>query len=96
MENKELFGILKNHKEELRRKYHISKIGIFGSYARGEETAESDIDILVEYEKSPGFFEFLDLEESLEKILNKKIDLVTKPALKEIIKNEILDEVIYV
>jgi len=89
---------LKDHKKELQEKYFIKKIGIFGSYVRGEEKADSDIDILVEFEKdrTPGFFKFLDLEDELEKLFNKKIDLVTNNALKDVIKDSILQEVFYI
>jgi len=92
----EVINVLKKYKTELYKKYNIKTLGIFGSYARGEENPESDIDILVEYEITPGFFKFIDLEDELSKIFNRKIDLVTKPALKELIKDDILKEVIYI
>lgn len=96
MPNQEIINKLKEHKEELCKKYNIASIGIFGSYARGEETDDSDVDILVEYDITPGFFEFLDLEDELNNIFRKKVDLVTKPALKHLIKGHILNEVVYI
>lgn len=80
----------------LRRKYHIKNLGIFGSVARGEDLPTSDIDILVEFEATPSFFEFIELENYLSERLGKKVDLVTKKALKPTIKEEILREISYV
>lgn len=80
----------------LRDKYFVKDIGIFGSVARGEQTAESDIDILVEFSEPVGFFAFLDLENFLSGTLGKKVDLVTKRALKPAVKNQILKDAIYV
>lgn len=76
--------ILKEHKEDLRKKYGVKEIGIFGSYARGEQKGTSDIDILVEFEneESIGGFEFIslmnDLEDHLRKILGIKPHLASK------------------
>ncbi|MCG2717229.1 MAG: nucleotidyltransferase family protein [Nanoarchaeota archaeon] len=76
--------------------YNVKKIGIFGSVVRGQQKRCSDIDILIELSKPMGFFEFLELEDFLSKILKKKVDLVTKNALKPVMKKDILKEVIYV
>jgi|SRR3989344_837515 len=80
----------------LEKEYHVKNIGIFGSFARGDNKKTSDIDILVEFSEPVGFFKFLELEEFLSKILHRKVDLTTKKALKEIIKEEILKETVYV
>jgi len=87
--------ILKKHKEFLREKFYVKKIGVFGSYSRGEETPESDIDVLVEFFEPLGW-EFFDLKEYLEEILAKKVDLVTKNAIRPKMKEKILNDVIYV
>jgi len=81
-------------KPVLKDKFHVKKIGLFGSYARGEQTDESDIDILVEFSKPVGF-EFIELKFFLEDLLDKKVDLVTPNALKLQIKERIMKEVIY-
>ena len=88
--------ILKQNKEELKDKYKIKKIGVFGSYVRGEEKKRSDIDILVEFSEPVGLFEFMDMEEYLEKLLGVKVDLVSKKALKPRIGQHILKEVVYI
>jgi len=88
--------ILLAHRQELRKKYGVKEIGIFGSYARKENRKDSDIDILVEIEKPMGFFTFIKLERYLSELLGAKVDLVTKNALKPYIGQRILAEVIYV
>ena len=85
---------LKGFKPVLREKFKVKEIGLFGSYVRGEESAESDIDILVEFSEPIGW-EFIDLVEFLEKILGRKVDLVTIGALKPQLKEKILKEVVY-
>lgn len=65
--------------------------GIFGSYARGESTPESDIDILVRFSKPKGFFSLVSLERKLSDTLKKKVDLVTEKSLSPYFRNEVLD-----
>ena len=77
------------------KKHGIKKAGIFGSYARGEQKKNSELDILVEFEEAPGLFKFLELEERLKTILKVKVDLVMKSALKPRIGKRILSEVVY-
>jgi len=91
----EIKNILAEHRGELRQKYKVKKIGVFGSFVRGEQRKRSDIDLLVEFEETPSLFEFMDLEEYLSKILGLKVDLVTKDALKPRIGEQILREVVY-
>lgn len=81
----------------LERRFQIQSIGVFGSFARGEQTSKSDIDILVEFKKANtiDLFDFMKLEEFLSQELGIKVDLVTKKALKPLIKDEILRETIY-
>ena len=88
--------ILKGLRPELHQKYHVKSIGIFGSLVRGEETGESDVDILVEFEQPVGFFRFLELEEFLGEKLGRKVDLVSKKALKPRIGRHILEELVAV
>ena len=85
--------ILTEHKSRLFEDYHVEFIGIFGSYANGKALEGSDVDILVEFSKPPDMFKFLQLEEHLTLLLGIKVDLVTKKALKPLIRNAILKEV---
>lgn len=91
----EIKNILTAHRDTLEKKYKVKTIGVFGSYVRGEPKKRSDVDILVEYTETPDFFEFLDLEEYLSDILEIKVDLVTKDALKPYIGKCIMEEVVY-
>ncbi len=88
--------ILKEHKKELEEKFRVKEIGIFGSYVKGEERKRSDVDILVEFREPIGLFKFMELEEYLAKLLGLKVDLVSKKALKPIIGEYILKEIVYV
>lgn len=88
-------NILKKSQPILRSKYAVKTIGIFGSFARGDDTAKSDIDILVEFNKPVGFFGFLELEHFLQKQLKRKVDLTTKKALKPLIKKGVLKDTVY-
>ncbi|WP_423792285.1 nucleotidyltransferase family protein [Methanocaldococcus indicus] len=92
----EIKEILRKHKNELKERYKVKSIAIFGSYARGEQKETSDIDILVEFYETPDLIEFVDLKYYLEDILGLKVDLVTKNALHPMIKDEILKEAEYV
>lgn len=97
MENdsKKYLNIFNEKRSILRDRYRVKEIGIFGSVARGEQTAASDVDVLVEFFEPIGFFKFLDLENFLASMLNKKVDLVTKKALKPIVKDQILKDTVY-
>lgn len=87
--------ILRNLKPMLSEKYEVERIGYFGSYARGEQTKDSDIDILVEFRRPLGWA-FFDLQELLEQKFQQKVDLVSIKALKEQLRDEILRQTRYV
>jgi len=87
-------SILSDQKEFLKEKYRIKEISIFGSVVRAEETGLSDVDILVDFSEPIGFFAFLELEEYLQQILGRKVDLVSRKALKPKIGERILKEAV--
>lgn len=91
----DILSKLKELKPTLIREFAVKEIGLFGSFSDNSFTEDSDIDILVDFEKPIGW-KFFSLEIYLEKIFNRKIDLVTKNALKEQIKESILQQVNYV
>ena len=86
---------LKELKPTLKKEFAVREIGLFGSFSDGTFSEESDIDLLVELERPIGW-KFFSLELYLEKVFNRKVDLVTKNALKEPIKNTILNQVNYI
>ena len=91
----EILSKLTELKPVLYKDYAVKEIGLFGSYSDNSNTEESDIDILIELEKPIGW-KFFTLELFLENVFNKKIDLVTKNALKEQMKDQILKQVNFV
>jgi predicted nucleotidyltransferase len=90
----EIKKLMLTQKEELRRKYNVKEIGIFGSYARDEQEETSDIDIFVSYEEIPGLLKFLELENYLTELLEAKVDLVRKEVIREELKETILNEAV--
>jgi len=86
---------LQELKPVLADKFHVSRIGYFGSYISEQQTNESDLDLLVEFSQPVGW-EFFTLEKYLEQEFGLPVDLVTKDALKERIKETILNQVIYI
>lgn len=92
---KQIEDTLTELKPFLFQQYNVEKIGYFGSFAKNNAQADSDLDILVEFSKPIGW-EFFTLEKFLEDTFSIKVDLVTRNALKERLKNEILTTVKYV
>lgn len=86
--------IIEKYKEEFKNQYGVKEISIFGSFVRGQAKKKSDVDILVEFEKPIGFFKFLELEESLSNLIGRRVDLVSKKALKPHIGKYILEEIV--
>ncbi len=80
----------------IRENYDVGRIGIFGSVARQDDSLESDVDLLVEFDHPIGFIKFIRLEDYLGTVLGRKVDLVTRNALKSGIKEDILKDVVYV
>jgi hypothetical protein len=92
----EISGFISSKKEEIKSRYKVKEIGIFGSYARNDQNEKSDLDILVDfYEGGETFDNYMDLKILLEDSLNLKVDLVVKNSLRYEIKSFILSEVIY-
>jgi uncharacterized protein len=96
MEKDDIIQKINAEMPNLKEKYQVEKLGVFGSVARGENTTKSDIDILVEFKNPVGFFHFIKLENYLSQILGRKVDLISKKALKAAIREDILKELVYV
>jgi hypothetical protein len=91
----EVLQMLAQQKSSLLETYQITRLGIFGSYARGEQTDNSDIDILVEYENAPSLWQLIELRDYLSESFAIKVDVVTRNGLKARIRERVLAEVIY-
>jgi len=87
---------LRQRKGELRVKYGVTEIGVFGSYVRGKQGENSDIDILVSLERPISLLTFAEMGHYLEDVLGIRVDLVLKKTLKPYIGRHILEEVQYV
>lgn len=96
MKIEELKSQIEMLKPVLRERFKVETIGIFGSYVRGEQKRNSDVDVLVEFSDSPSLFEFAEMEDFLSQKLGVKVDLVMKDSLKPRIKDSSLSEAVYV
>jgi predicted nucleotidyltransferase len=94
MTKTDILSKLRELKPELNKQFAVREIGLFGSFSDNSYSEDSDIDILVELEKPIGW-KIFTLEIYLEKVFGRKIDLVTKNALKEQIRDNILKQVNY-
>ena len=90
----EIIDLLRSHAKEIKTCFGVKRIGLFGSFARGEHKASSDIDILVEFEK-PTFRNFMDLSFYLEDLFGRNVDLVTVRGLHPRIRPYVEKEVIW-
>ncbi|WP_232308626.1 nucleotidyltransferase family protein [Methanosarcina lacustris] len=87
---------MKSHMELIRQKFGVRRIGIFGSFARGEEREDSDLDVLVVFEEGQKTFDnYMDLKFYLEDFFGREVDIVTERALKPQLKDIIMKEVVY-
>jgi uncharacterized protein len=93
MKRDEILTKLAENRETIRG-FGVRRLGIFGSYARGEQTETSDIDFLVEFER-PTFNNYFDLKFFLEALFDCKVDLVFKDTIKPRIRSAILEETVY-
>lgn len=97
--NKELNAIIrtiKDLREQVRREYKAEIVGIFGSYARGEQKESSDVDILVKFLDRATLFDLVGLGDFLEEKLHVKVDIVSERAVRPELKEQIFQEVIAV
>jgi len=97
MTQKHILDYLSRNKDYIKNKYGITKIGLLGSYARSEENEQSDIDIVVEIDKSrKNIHTFFAFKRELEAEFGKKIDLGLESSIKPIIREVIQKEIFYV
>ena len=93
----EIKEILRKHKKELKEKYKVKSIAIFGSYARGEQKETSDIDILIDYYEPISLLKLIELENYFSDLLGVKVDLITKNSIHNpYVKKSIEEDLIYI
>ncbi|MBR1424367.1 nucleotidyltransferase family protein [bacterium] len=90
----EIKKILQENKDYFKERYFVEKFLLFGSYAKNQQTSDSDIDLLVSFTKPVDMFDFIDLQDYLIRLFDKKIDLGTLNSLKTFIKDRVLKEAI--
>ena len=96
MNNSEILKTLGTYKEQAAGRYGITRLGIFGSYAKGEETEKSDVDIVVDLE-SPDIFYMVHIKEELEEVLGLSVDIVrNREKMNPFLKKHIEKDAIYV
>ncbi|MBM3241844.1 nucleotidyltransferase family protein [Candidatus Poribacteria bacterium] len=95
VKNEEILELLKSLKDEARQRYKAELKGVFGSYARGEENEDSDVDVLVDFLDNATLFELVGLGDFLEEKLNCKIDIVSQRAVREEIRPYIYRDLVY-
>ena len=82
-------------KDEIRRRYKAEVKGIFGSYARGDFGADSDLDLLVDFDDGASLFDLVGLGQYLEEMLGCKVDVVSRRSLREELRASVLNEMIH-
>lgn len=96
MNRDEAIRRLRQQKRDLCARFRLRSLDVFGSYVRGEQRAESDLDVLVEFEEVPGLFDFVRLKDALTQLLGVKVDLVMKDALRPRLRQQVLREAVRV
>jgi len=91
----EILQCLSAHRQEL-AKLGVKSLAVFGSVARGEARPESDLDLLVEFEGRTTFDQYMELKFSLEELLGRRVDLVTRKALKPQLRSHVEAEAVHV
>jgi len=92
----DILALLKEELPNLKKEHKVQTLAIFGSYTKGEQSEDSDIDMLVEFSESVSLFDLIGLELYLTDLLGVKVDLGTFDSIKPMLKDEILNSAIFV
>jgi hypothetical protein len=92
----EIKELIEQHRPELKRQFHVEKIGVFGSYARGDQKKRSDMDFLVSFDKTVNYFELAGLKLYIEEITGLESDVVPFHNLRPEFREYVYKEVIYI
>ncbi|MBN1307549.1 MAG: nucleotidyltransferase family protein [Chitinispirillaceae bacterium] len=87
-------SLLEGQMALLRQRYRVTGIGLFGSYVRGEQQKDSDVDVLVDYEALPSLLKIVNMENYLSDLLEEKVDLIPRECIRPELKEAILSEVV--
>ncbi len=90
-----VLGCLRDHADDLKRRFSVKELYVFGSVARGEASETSDVDVLVDFKGKADFDRFMGLQFYLEDLLNAQVDLVTRKALRPRLRASIEKEAIH-
>jgi predicted nucleotidyltransferase len=96
MERNAVLDILRRSRPQLAERYGVSSLAVFGSVARNEATAHSDVDILVEFDRPVGLFALFALQDELESLLGRPVDVGTAASLKPRLRDRVMEEAVYV
>ncbi len=96
MTRDEVLRILREHRDELRQRFGVKSLELFGSFARDEATHTSDVDLLVEFDRPTGYFGLVRVELYLREILDAEVDLGTPGSLRPEMRERVAKEAIHV
>ena len=98
IENNEILQFIREHHKHLKEHFHVTKVGLFGSFARGDQNSNSDIDLLIELEpNTPNIYELKnEIRQYFNNRFNRTVDLARAKYLKPYARDEIIKETIYV
>ena len=91
----EIKGVIEQNRPELKRQYHVEKIGVFGSYARGTQKKRSDIDFLVTFDKAISLFDHVDLTIYLKELMGCEVDVIPHNNLRPELREYVLKDLIF-
>ena len=92
----DVLALLRQHEPEIKHQFGVATIGVFGSFARGEERKHSDVDVLVTFQRGKKTFDnYMGCKFYLEDLFGRNVDLVIKGTIKKQLKSYILGEVVY-
>ncbi len=89
-----IISIVRSHEERIRTEYRTEIIGVFGSHARGQQRRDSDVDVLVRFLEGATLFDLVGLGDLLEENLKVKVDIVSERAVREELRDRILEDVV--
>ena len=94
MKRDQVAAILEQHAPDLRQRFGVRSLALFGSVARDQAGATSDVDLIVEFDRPLGYLGFFALQDHLERLLGSKVDLGTRESLKPRLRARVLQELV--